>query len=147
MQYGSTAWWVANYVICMLHTLWLADRCQNSMFVLEVSSAYFRYLPGYRYIQNQVFPPRVNSSYTFIYKVVTNHWCSILLIKVPTWGSSSTAKSSPALMNCLGFLAAPTPGGVPVRIMVPARKVVPWVRKAMSWGTVKIKSLSFMVSG
>lgn len=64
-----------------------------------------------------------------------------MLISVPTWGSNSTANSSPALINSFGFLAAPTPGGVPVNMIVPAGKVVPWERKLTSWGTPKTRSL------
>lgn len=64
------------------------------------------------------------------------------VIKVPICGSNKTRNSSPSLMNWgEGFFAAPTPGGVPVIMTVPAGRVVPWERKAMSWGTVKIMSL------
>lgn len=63
------------------------------------------------------------------------------MINVPTCGSSSTANVSPALKVSLGFRAAPTPGGVPVKINVPAGRVVPWLRKLTIFGTLKMRSL------
>lgn len=64
-----------------------------------------------------------------------------MLMRVPTCGSNSTANSSPALMNSFGVLAAPTPGGVPVKMIVPAGKVVPCDKKLINFGTEKIRSV------
>lgn len=64
-----------------------------------------------------------------------------MVINVPTCGSNSTANSSPAFKNSFGFFAAPTPGGVPVKMIVPAGRVVPCERKLISLGTLKLRSL------
>ena len=73
--------------------------------------------------------------------LVIHYWFSNFVINVPTCGCNTTANSSPTFKNSLGFFAAPTPGGVPVRMMVPAGRVVPCERKLISWGTLKIRSL------
>ena len=45
--------------------------------------------------------------------------------RVPTWGVTSTAYSSPSWRYSCGFLPNPTPAGVPERITVPGSNVVP----------------------
>lgn len=64
-----------------------------------------------------------------------------ILTKVPICGRISTWNSSPASSLSLGVLPIPTPAGVPVIMTVPAGRVVPCERKAMSWGIPKIRSL------
>merc|ERR1719357_259517 len=50
---------------------------------------------------------------------------------------------SPFCKNTGGFLAAPTPWGVPVRMTVSSCSVVPCERKAIIFGTLKIISEVF----
>jgi len=52
-----------------------------------------------------------------------------------------TRQSSPCLSTMGGFRVNPTPAGVPVRMIEPGSRVVPWERKAMVWRTLKIWSL------
>ena len=61
-------------------------------------------------------------------------------------GKISTLNSSPAWTFSLGFFPIPTPAGVPVIMTVPEGRVVPWERKLMSLGMLKMRSL-YMVSG
>ena len=69
------------------------------------------------------------------------HSFSILLIRVPTYGATSTSNVSPCFNVTFGFLLNPTPAGVPVSISVPGLSVVPCDRKLMTFGISKIKSL------
>ena len=52
----------------------------------------------------------------------------------------STSTRSPGTKKRGGFIAMPTPGGVPVRINVPAGRVVLPLRKAINLETLKIMS-------
>jgi hypothetical protein len=45
------------------------------------------------------------------------------------------------MVTLLGLIPAPTPAGVPVMMTVPARRVVPWDRKLIISGTLKMRSL------
>jgi hypothetical protein len=56
-------------------------------------------------------------------------------------GKISTANSSPALTDTGGLRLTPTPAGVPVKMTVPACRVVPCDRKLMSLGMLKMRSL------
>lgn len=71
---------------------------------------------------------------------------SNFVIKVPMCGVTSIENSSPALRYSFGSRPPPTPGGVPVRITVPAGRVVPWVKKATIFCTLKIISLQELIS-
>jgi hypothetical protein len=64
-----------------------------------------------------------------------------LLISVPMCGKISTANSSPALTVTGGLRLTSTPAGVPVKMIVPACRVVPCDRKLMSLGMLKMRSL------
>jgi hypothetical protein len=68
-------------------------------------------------------------------------WFSNFVTSVPMWGKISTANSSPSLRYSFGENEKPTPAGVPVRIIVPGRRVVPCERKDTTFGTEKIRSL------
>ena len=57
------------------------------------------------------------------------------------YGKISTANSSPALTDTGGLRLIPTPAGVPVKIIVPACRVVLCDRKLMSLGMLKMRSL------
>lgn len=82
----------------------------------------------------EVWPPTTHSSFLNV------------LTKVPICGKISTLNSSPAWRFSLGFFPIPTPAGVPVIMTVPAGRVVPWDRKLISFGMLKIRSL-YIVSG
>ena len=56
-------------------------------------------------------------------------------------GSILTENSSPPVIHSGGDFFAPTPGGVPVRMRVPAGRVVPCERNSTICATVKIMSL------
>jgi hypothetical protein len=63
------------------------------------------------------------------------------VVIVPIYGKISTANSSPSLKYSLGSNEKPTPAGVPVKIIVPGWRVVPFDRKEMICGTEKMRSL------
>lgn len=63
------------------------------------------------------------------------------LTSVPICGRISTLNSSPCSRFSLGFFPMPTPAGVPVMITVPAGNVVPWDRKLINLGMLKMRSL------
>lgn len=64
-----------------------------------------------------------------------------MVISVPICGKISTANESPSRRYSLGVKLFPTPAGVPVKMMVPGRRLVPCERKDTIFGTEKIKSL------
>lgn len=68
-------------------------------------------------------------------------WFSNFVTSVPMYGKISTANSSPSRKYSLGSYPNPTPAGVPVRMMVPGRSVVPCERKETIFGTEKMRSL------
>ena len=55
-------------------------------------------------------------------------------------GRISTLNSSPGFNVYLGFLAKPTPAGVPVIMTVPGGRVVPCDKNDTIFGMLKIKS-------
>jgi hypothetical protein len=68
------------------------------------------------------------------------------VVRVPIDGNISTENSSPSCRYSFGSKLCPTPAGVPVRIMVPGFKVVPWEQKLTIFGTEKIKSLPMILA-
>src|SRR5437660_1906270 len=69
----------------------------------------------------------------------TAYPCTTGLRNSPT-PSISTSTSSPGLRNTGGLRAAPTPGGVPVKIRSPGSSVITCERNWISCGTLKMNS-------
>lgn len=59
---------------------------------------------------------------------------------VPTFSKVISTKS-PVFKNWGGFIANPTPEHVPVKIILPTRRVFPWLQNSMIWGMLWTKSV------
>jgi len=75
-----------------------------------------------------------------LYKFQIYFSASKVLTKVPIYGKISTLNSSPGFNVYFGFLAKPTPAGVPVIITVPGGRVVDCDKNEMILGIEKIRS-------
>lgn len=92
------------------------------------------------YVLNSIFK---SNTVTLNPNSASNHSSQAYLTpchSVPIF-STVISTSSPGFSHRGGFIAMPTPAGVPVRMMLFAKRVLPWLQNSTIWATLKMRSL------